>query len=165
MFAVNFPLRIGAWFEYQFNSKVIKMNTTDIAIDKIESKALMPATLRLSKIGPATLDRRSEPRKQKNLDLKCKIYNFESDSFEISNVIVHNYGTSGLYFETRCPFQPHEPVCLFSVGQLLDRCDSEFAKGVHAQIVWCKPLNTGFDPRYGVGVKYFEPNESAFGSL
>jgi hypothetical protein len=39
-------------------------------------------------------------------------------------------------------------------------CLSEFVKGVHAQIVWCKPLNKGFYPRYGVGVKYFEPLES-----
>ena len=139
------------------------MITTDIAIDRIEGKGLRPAAFRLSKIRPATQDKRSEPRKQKNFQLKCKIYNFESDTFEISNVIVRNYGTKGLYFETRCTFQPQELVCLFSVDQLLDACDSEFAKGVHAQIVWCKPLNTGFDPRYGVGVKYFEPIESAIG--
>jgi len=47
----------------------------------------------------------------------------------------------------------------------LDKCDSEFAKGVHAQIVWCKPLNTGFEPRYGVGVNYFEPIESHIRNL
>jgi hypothetical protein len=141
------------------------MITTDIAIDRIEGKGLMPADLRLSNIEPATQDRRSEPRKQRNFHLKCKIYNIESDTFEISNVIVHNYGANGLYFETRHPFQPHEPVCLFSVDQLLDACDSEFAKGVHAQIVWCKPLNTVFDPRYGVGVKYFEPIEAHIGNL
>ena len=146
-------------------SKAIKMITTDITIDKFEAKGLMPADLRLSNIEPATQDRRSEPRKQKNFQLKCKIYNFEPDTFEISNVIVRNYGTNGLYFETRCPFQPHEPVCLFSVGQLLDTCDSEFAKGVHAQIVWCRHLNTGFDPSYGVGVKYFEPIESKLGTF
>jgi Tfp pilus assembly protein PilZ len=34
---------------------------------------------------------------------------------------------------------------------------SEFEKGVHAQIVWCKPLETDFNTGYGVGVKYFEP--------
>ena len=33
----------------------------------------------------------------------------------------------------------------------------EFEKGVHAQIVWCKPLETDFNPEYSVGVKYFEP--------
>lgn len=141
------------------------MITTDLAIDRIEGKGLMPADLRLSKIKPATQTKRSEPRKQKNFQLKCKIYNFESDTFEISNVIVRNYGTNGLYFETRCRFQPHEPVCLFSEGQLLDTCDSEFAKGVHAKIVWCKPLNMDLDPRYGVGIKHFEPIESKIGNL
>jgi len=139
------------------------MTATDIAIDKVKGNGPIPAAFRLSKIRPATPDKRSEPRKQRNLNLNCKIYNFETDTFEISNVIVRNYGTAGLYFETKSPFQPHEPVCLFSVGQLLDTFDSEFAKGVQAQIVWCKPLNTGFDPRYGVGVKYFEPIETIQG--
>ena len=141
------------------------MITTDLAIDRIEGNGPMPADLRLSKIEPATQDRRSELRKHGIFQLKCKTYNIESDTFEISNVIVHNYGANGLYFETRHPFQPCEPVCLYLVNQLIDTCDSEFAKGVHAQIVWCKQLNTGFDPRYGVGVNYFEPIESAIGSL
>ena len=141
------------------------MITTDLAIDRIEGNGLMPADLRLSKIEPATQDRRSELRKHRIFQLKCKTYNIESDTFEIYNVTVHNNGSNGLYFESKNSFQPCEPVCLFSANQLLDKCDSEFAKGVHAQIVWCKPLKKGFDPRCGVGVKYFEPVESHIKSL
>ena len=141
------------------------MITTDLAIDRIEGNGLMPADLRLSKIEPATQDRRSELRKHRIFQLKCKTYNIESDTFEISNVIVHNYGANGIYFETKNPFQPCEPVCLSLVNQLIDICDSEFAKGVHAQVVWCNHLNTDLDPRYGVGVKYFEPIESKIGNL
>ena len=141
------------------------MITADISTDKIEAKDFRTFDLSIPNEAPDTLDKRSESRKQRIFQLQCKIYNFESDTFEISNALVHNYSAIGLYFEATNSFQPHEPVCLFSVGQLLDTCDSEFAKGVHAKILWCKPLKTDFDPRYGVGVKYFEPIESAIGSL
>jgi hypothetical protein len=50
------------------------------------------------------------------------------------------------FFEAENPFQPRDPLCLLK-DQLLDKCDSEFTKGVPAQIVWCKPLNMGFHPR------------------
>ena len=56
-------------------------------------------------------------------------------------------------------------VYLSLTDQLLGGCNNEFANGFHAQIVWCKPLNTGSDPRFGVGVKYFEPFESQFKRL
>ena len=141
------------------------MITTDILIDKLEGEDLMPFDLRISNEGPAPSDKRTEHRKQRIFQLKCKVYNSESDTFEISDALVHNYGANGLYFEATNPFQPRDPVCLLLKGPLLDSCDSEFAKGVHAQIAWCKPLNTGFEPRYGVGVNYFEPIESHIGNL
>ena len=68
-----------------------------------------------------------------------------------------NRGSFSLNAKYIIPFQPGDPVCLLLKDQLLDKYDSEFAKGVHAQIIWCKTLNMGIDPRYGVGVKYFEP--------
>jgi hypothetical protein len=142
------------------------MITTDISIDKIDAKEdFMPLELKLSDEASATSDKRSEPRKQRIFQLQCKIYNFESDTFDISDALVHNYGSNGLYFEATNSFQPRDPVCLFLKEQFLDGCDIEFAKGVHAQIVWCKPLNSGGGPRYGVGVKYFEPTDSYIGSL
>ena len=136
------------------------MITEDNPIDKIEAEDFIPLDLKLSSEESATSDRRSETRDQRIYHLKCKIYNFESDTFETSGALVLNYGANGLYFESAKSFQPRDPVYLFSVGRLLDTYDSEFAEGVHAQIVWCKPLNTDFDPRYGVGVNYFEPIES-----
>ena len=139
------------------HSKTIKMLTANIQTDKIEAMDLRPIDLSIPNEAPDTLDKRTVPRKQRIFQLQCKIYNFESDTFDISDVLVHNYGANGLYFESTNPFQPHEPVCLFLKEQLLDGCNSEFSKGVHAQIVWCKPLNSGSGPRYGVGVKYFEP--------
>ena len=133
------------------------MTTTDIAIDKFEGKDFISFDLRLPYEEPTTSDKRTEPRKQRFFQLKCKVYNSESDTFEISDALAHNCGANGLYFETKNPFQPGDPVCLLLKDQLLDKYDSEFAKGVHAQIIWCKTLNMGIDPRYGVGVKYFEP--------
>jgi hypothetical protein len=141
------------------------MTATDIPLDKIEGKDFMPFDPGIFNEEPATSDKRTEPRKQGIFQLKCKVYNSESDTFEISDALVHNYGASGLYFETTHPFQPHDPVCLLSKDPLVNSCESEFAKGVHAQIVWCKPLNTGFGPRFGVGVEYFEPIESHIKSL
>ena len=141
------------------------MITTDFPINKTEGKDFMPFDLRLSNQEPATQDKRSEPRVHKVFQLKCKTYNIESDTFEISDAIVHNYGANGLYFEATNPFHLHDPICLSLKDQLLEKSDSEFAKGVHAQIVWCKPLNTGSVPRYGVGVKYFETIELNVGSL
>ena len=141
------------------------MITTDIPIDKIEDKDFMTFDLMIPNEEPGISDKRSEPRKQRIFQLECKIYNFESDTFENSDVHVRNYSANGLYFEAENPFQPRDPVCLLLKDQLMDNCDREFAKGVHAQIVWCQPLNKGFDPRYGVGVKYFEPIESAIGSF
>ena len=141
------------------------MITTDIPIDKIEGKDFMPFDLRISNEEPATSDKRTEPRKLRIFQVECKVYNSESDTFEISDALVHNYGANGLYFEATNPFLPRDPVCLLKKDQLLDSYDSEFAKGVHAQIVWCKPLNIGIDRRYGVGVKYFEPFESHIGIL
>jgi hypothetical protein len=135
----------------------MKMTTTNIPIDKNEDKDFMPFELRLPDEAPGTSDKRREPRKQRIVQLKCKIYNFELDTFENIDTLVHNYSANGLYFEAAIPFQPDDPVFLLLKDQLLDKCDSELAKGVHAQILWCKHLDTGFDPRYGVGVKYFEP--------
>jgi hypothetical protein len=77
-------------------------------------------------------------------------------SVDISDALVHNYIANGLYFEATNSIQPRDPVCLLLKDQILDGCDSEFAKGVHAQIVWCRPLNMGSESKYGVGVKYFE---------
>jgi hypothetical protein len=141
------------------------MITTDIPTDKIEAKDFRPFDLSTPKEASDTLDKRSEPRKQRIFQLQCKIYNFESDTFDISDALVHNYGANGLYFEATNSFQPCDPVCLLLKDQLLDGCDREFAKGVHAQIVWCRPLNMGSESRYGVGVKYFEAIESHIGSL
>ena len=145
------------------NSKAIKMITTDLAIDKIEAKGLEDNDVKFSNVRAATRDKRSESRNQMIFKLKCKTYNTESDTFEISDAIAHNYSTNGLYLETNNPFQPDDPVCLSLRDQITGKYDSEFAIGVHAQIVWCKPLNTNFDPMYGVGVKFFEPVESHLG--
>ena len=141
------------------------MITTNIPKDKIEAKTTIPIDLKSSNEESPISDRRSETRKQIIFHLKCKIYNFESDTFETLDALVLNYGVNGLYFESAKSLQPGEPVCLTLVDKPPDPCDSEFAKSVHAQVVWCKPLNTDFDPGYGVGVKYFERIESHIGSL
>ena len=135
------------------------MITKDIPIDKIEDEDFILFDLMLSNEEPATSDKRCAPRKQKIFQLKCKIYNSELGTFENSDALVRNFSSKGLYFETANPFQPGDPVCLLLTDQLLNKCDSEFEKGVHAQIVWCKPLDTGFYLGYGVGVKFFEPIE------
>ena len=136
------------------------MISTDLAKNKIEGKDILAFDLRSSGNEPTTQDKRSEPRNYRIFQLKCETYNTESDTFEISAGIAHNYRANGLYFETQNPLQPNDPVCLSSKDRLSGKCDSELAIGVHAKVVWCKLLNTGFDPRYGVGVKYFEPIES-----
>ena len=135
------------------------MITTDIATNKIEGKDLLAFDLKLSGAEPAAQGKRSDPRYFKTFQLKCETYNTESDTFEIFDGIAQNYSANGLYFETKNPFQPRDPVYLSSQDLLLGKFDSELAIGVHAQIVWCKLLNTGFGPKYGVGVKYFEPIE------
>ena len=135
------------------------MTIIDISIDKIEDKGPVPLDLRFSNID-ATPDRRSEPRIQKMFQLNCISYNPEPDTFEISDAIVHNYSANGLYFEAANPFQPDDPVCLSSKDESLENCNREFAIGVHAKIVWCRRVEDGFDPTYGVGVNYFEPLES-----
>ena len=63
------------------------MITTDIVIDKVKGNGPMPADLRLSKIEPATQDRRSELRKHRIFQLKCKTYNIESDTLSDSCII------------------------------------------------------------------------------
>ena len=141
------------------------MITTDLVINKIEGKDLWAFDSCLSDTDTATQDKRSELRNYRTFQLKCKTYNTESDNFEISDVIAHNYSAKGLYFETAKPFQPEDPVCLSLKDRLLGNCDSEFTNAVHAQIIWCKPLNMVFEPKYGVGVKYFEPIESKIGNL
>lgn len=113
----------------------------------------------MPRIDPVIQEKRSEIRKHRIFRLTYKIYNAESDTFEISDGVSHNYSATGLYFETKNPFQPHDQVCLSSEDQLLGNCLSEFANGVHAQIAWCKPLNTSYPPRYGAGVQYNEPIE------
>ena len=57
------------------NSKVIKMITTDIGIDKIEGKDLMADDLRFSNSEPATQNKRSELRKHRIFQLECKTFN------------------------------------------------------------------------------------------
>ena len=138
---------------------------TDTATNKIKDQDLLAFDLRLPATEPAAQDKRSETRNYRTFKIKCKTYITELDTFEISDGIAHNCSTNGLYFETKNPFQPSDPVCLSSKDPLLSTIDSELAIGVHAQIVWCKLLNTGFDPKYGVGVKYFEPIESHIESL
>jgi hypothetical protein len=139
------------------------MMRTDRPIDSIKPEGFISLDSKPSSGESAIPDRRSETRKQKIFHLKCKMYNPESDTFETADTLAINYGVNGLYFEAEKPFKPGEPVCLTLIDQPPDTCHSEFAKGVHAQIVWCKRLNTGFDPRYGVGVKYFEPIERSNG--
>ncbi|MGD8208257.1 MAG: hypothetical protein PVI42_05240 [Desulfobacterales bacterium] len=139
------------------------MMRTDISIDNIRTKGFISLDSKPSSVESATPDRRCETRKQNIFHLKCKMYNPESDTFELADTLAINYGVNGLYFEAEKPFKPGEPVCLTLLDQPPDTCHSEFAKGVHAQIVWCKPLNAGSDPRYGVGVKYFEPIERSNG--
>jgi len=141
------------------------MITTDIPIDKIEGKDFMPVDLGITNEEPATSDKRTEPRKQIIFQLKCKIYDSELDIFKNSDALVRNFSSNGLYFEAANPFQPEDPVCLSIRDQITGKYDAEFAIGIHAQIVWCKPLNTNFDPRYGVGVKFFEPVKSHIGSF
>jgi hypothetical protein len=136
------------------------MITTDLEVNQIAGNDLLAFDSRLSGIDSAAQDKRSEPRNSTTFQLKCETYNAESDTFEISYGIVHNYSTNGLYFETKNSFQPSEPVCLSLKDRLSGECDGELAIGVHAQVVWCKLLNTGFNHRYGIGVKYFEPIES-----
>lgn len=141
------------------------MTTTDIAINKIVSEDLLAFDLKLSGTVPAVQNKRTEPRYFKTFQLKCETYNTESDTFEVSNCIARNFSAKGLFFESKNPFQPRDPVCLSSKDLLLRKCYSELAIGVHAEIVWCKLLSTGFGPRYGVGIKYFEPIESHFEGL
>lgn len=140
--------------------KTIKMITTDLEVNQIAGNDLLAFDSRLSGIDSAAQDKRSEPRNSTTFQLKCETYNAESDTFEISYGIVHNYSTNGLFFETKNPLQPNDPVCLSLKERSSDKSDNELAIGVHARVVWCKILNTDFDPSYGVGVKYFEPIES-----
>ena len=136
------------------------MMRTDSPIDSIKPERFISLDSKPSSGESAIPDRRSETRKHEIFHLKCKVYHPESDTFEKADTLAINYGVNGLYFEAEKAFKPGEPVCLTLIDQPPDTCPSEFAKGVHAQIVWCKPLNTGFDPRHGVGVKFFEPIES-----
>ena len=138
---------------------------TDTATNKIKNQDLSAFDLRLPATRLAEQDKRSDSRNYRTFKIKCKTYNTESDIFEISDGIAKNHSASGLYFETKNPFHPSNVICLSSNDPLLGKYDRELTMGVHAQIVWCKLLNTGFDPRYGVGVKYFEPIESHIESV
>ena len=136
------------------------MITKDLAINQIQDRGHLTFDIRLSGKEPATQDKRSESRNYKHFQLICKTYNIQTDTFEIYDGIAKNCSASGLYFETKNPLQPSDPVCLLLRDQLLDSGNGEFAKGVHAQVVWCKFLNKDINPRYGIGVKYFEPIET-----
>ena len=125
----------------------------------------MAFDLRLPATGPAAQDKRSVPRYYMTFKIKCETYNAESDIFEISDGIAQNHSANGLYFESKNPFHPRNAIFLSSNDPLLGKYDRELTIGVHAQIVWCKLLKTGFDPRYGIGVKYFEPIESRIESF
>lgn len=142
------------------NLKAIKMITKELTVNKIEDTDLLALDLSLSNTELATQDKRSEPRNCRTFELRFKTYNTDLDTFETSNGIVKNYSTNGLFFETKNPLQPNDPVCLSLKERSSDKSDNELAIGVHARVVWCKILNTDFDPSYGVGVKYFEPIES-----
>ena len=147
------------------NLDAIKTITTDLTVNKFEDTDILGFDLRLSNTELATQDKRSEPRNCRIFELRCKTYNTDSETFEISDVIVKNYSTKGLFFETKNPLQPKDPVCLSLKKRSSDKSDNEFVLGVHAQVVWCKILNTDFDPSFGVGVKYFEPIESLIESF
>jgi hypothetical protein len=120
-----------------------EMISTALSPNKTAENDILALNLRSTRNKSITKDRRCEHRNYGIFQLICKSYDFDSDTFDISGGVVKNYSDNGLYKD-----------------RLLGKCDSESAIGAHAQVVWCKILKPGFNPRYGVGARYFEPIES-----
>jgi Tfp pilus assembly protein PilZ len=101
-------------------------------------------------------EQRSEARKNCLYNLECKVYHLEKDFFETTPAVALNYSKSGLYFKTNHLFESGSPVYILLKVPEMDPFDGEFAKGVHAQVVWCKMIDNGSKPSYGVGLRFFE---------
>lgn len=102
------------------------------------------------------LNERSELRQNCLYKLECKAYHWKKDVFVTTKAVAHNYSNRGLYLETNHLFESGLPVFISSGNSGTDPFESELAKGVHAQIVWCKTIHNRPEPFYGVGLRFFE---------